>query len=105
MPPKCTICHHSDHEAIDQALVSDETLLNISHRFTVSRGALYRHKAHISTAVAKAHEANEVAEANRLLVMFKLYYNVIRAIRVLTRLASGLPPNQEMPPREKRVLH
>jgi len=67
MPPKCTICHHSEREAIDRALVSGETLRDIAQRFAVSRDALQRHKAHIPTAVAAAHEAGEVAEADRLL--------------------------------------
>ena len=67
MPPKCSICYHPDRQTIDQALVSGETLRDIAQRFAVSRDALYRHKAHIPTAVAKAHEADEVAEADRLL--------------------------------------
>ena len=67
MPPKCTICHHPDREAIDAAIVSGETLRNIAEQYSVSSTALHRHKAHIPTAVAKAHEADEVAEADRLL--------------------------------------
>ncbi len=55
MPPKCSICYHPDRQTIDQALVSGETLRDIAQRFAVSRDALYRHKAHIPTAVAKAH--------------------------------------------------
>lgn len=68
MPPKCTICHHPSREAIDAAIVSGETLRDIAQRFAVSRDALYRHKAHIPTAVATAREAGEVAEADRLLL-------------------------------------
>ena len=67
MPPKCTICHHPNHEAIDAAIVSGETLRNIAEQYSVSTTALHRHKAHIPTTVAKAHEAEEVAEADRLL--------------------------------------
>ncbi|MEN6341045.1 MAG: hypothetical protein ABFC89_00635 [Methanospirillum sp.] len=67
MPPRCSICHHPDRETIDRALVSGESLRNIAEQYSVSSTALHRHKAHIPTAVATAHEAGEVAEADRLL--------------------------------------
>jgi hypothetical protein len=67
MPQPCSICIHTDRDTIDRALVSGETLRNIAEQYSVSSTALHRHKAHISTAVAKAHEAGEVAEADRLL--------------------------------------
>jgi hypothetical protein len=67
MPRKCTVCGHAEHEAIGAALVSGESLREISNRFDVSVQALQRHKAHIPTAIATAQEAVEVAEADRLL--------------------------------------
>jgi len=67
MPKKCSICIHAEHEAIDAAILNGEPLRVIAQRFVVSRDALYRHKSHVSATVAKAHEAGEVAEADRLL--------------------------------------
>ena len=67
MPQTCSICIHADREAIDRALVAGGTLRKIAEQYSVSSTALHRHKAHIPPAVAKAHEAEEVAEADRLL--------------------------------------
>ena len=67
MPPKCSICHHPEHEAIDAALVGGTSLRDIACQFAVGRMALQRHQSHIPTSVARAHEAGEVAEADRLL--------------------------------------
>jgi hypothetical protein len=67
MPRKCTICIHPDHEAIDAAIVGGESLRAISHQYAVSHYALQRHQSHVPGTVAKAHEAGEVAEADRLL--------------------------------------
>jgi hypothetical protein len=67
MPRKCTICIHPDHEAIDAAIVGGESLRAISHQYAVSHYALQRHQSHVPGTVAKAHEAGEVVEADRLL--------------------------------------
>ena len=67
MPQTCSVCIHPDRDAIDRALVTGGTLRNIAEQYSVSSTALHRHKAHIAPAVAKAHEADEVAEADRLL--------------------------------------
>ena len=67
MPRKCTVCIHPDHEAIDAAIVGGESLRTISHQYAVSHHALQRHQSHVPGTVAKAHEAGEVAEADRLL--------------------------------------
>ena len=67
MPRKCTICAHPDHEAIDAAIVGGESLRAISHQYAVSHYAIQRHQSHVPDTVAKAHEAGEVAEADRLL--------------------------------------
>ena len=67
MPQRCSVCAHADHEAIDAAIVEGESLRNIAERYAVSTTALHRHKAHLPLTVARAHEAVEVAEADRLL--------------------------------------
>ena len=67
MPQTCSICIHDDREAIDRALVAGGTLREIAGRYGVSKSALDRHRDHIPPTVAKAREAEEVAEADRLL--------------------------------------
>jgi hypothetical protein len=68
MPRVCTICRHAQRPAIDRALVSGEPYRHIAERFGTSATALTRHKAdHLPAALAKAHEASEVAAADDLL--------------------------------------
>ncbi len=67
MPRKCTICAHPEHEAIGAAIVTGTPYRDIACQYGVGREAVRRHKDHIAPAVAKAHEAGEVAEADRLL--------------------------------------
>jgi hypothetical protein len=68
MPRTCTVCHHPQRDAIDQALVASEPFRNVSLRFGTSVGALFRHKAnHVPQALVKAADAREVARADSLL--------------------------------------
>ncbi len=68
MPRVCTICAHDQREAIDQALVSGESFRYVAERFGTSSTALHRHKAeHVPATLAKAQEAQEVAQADSLL--------------------------------------
>jgi len=68
MPRQCTVCTHSEREAIDHALVAGESFRNIAERFGTSVGALVRHKTdHIPAHLAKAQEAKEVTQADSLL--------------------------------------
>lgn len=87
MPPKCSICHHPEHEAIDRALVSGESLRNIAEQYSVSATALHRHKSHVPGTVAKAHEAGEVAEADRLLSTVRDLLQA--AITTITQAEAG----------------
>ena len=58
MPRVCTICTHPEREAIDRALVAGESYRNIAEHFSVSLGAIARHKAdHIPESLALAQEA------------------------------------------------
>ncbi len=64
MPRTCTICTHGQRPAIDEALVSGESYRYVSERFTISVGAIQRHKAaHIPQALVKAHAAQQDADA------------------------------------------
>ncbi len=68
MPRVCTICSHSDRAAIDAALLNGESYRTIAVRYGPSKTALIRHKAeHLPAKLAKAHEAKEVASADRLI--------------------------------------
>jgi hypothetical protein len=46
MPRLCTICHHPQHEAVDQALVAGQSLRDIAGQYHLSKSALARHKDH-----------------------------------------------------------
>lgn len=69
MPRSCSICTHEDRDAIDFALVGGESSGSISARFrSLSEQAIRRHRSnHIPAALKKAHEAEEVADADNLL--------------------------------------
>ena len=68
MPRKCTVCTHEARAEIDRALVAGDTFRHIAARFDTSTGALQRHKAdHLPGRLAKAQEAEEVAQADDLL--------------------------------------
>ena len=72
MPRHCTVCDHPDREAIDVALVAGGSLRDIAGQFRISKSALARHKgSHIPAALAKAQEAQEVAEADNLLAQVR----------------------------------
>jgi hypothetical protein len=68
VPRSCTVCTHEARAEIDRALVAGETFRHIAARFDTSTGALQRHKAdHLPVKLAKAQEAEEVAQADDLL--------------------------------------
>lgn len=68
MPRVCTICTHAERPAIDMMLVNGTAFRNIAERFGTSATALTRHKSsHLPTTLAKAQEAEEVANADSLL--------------------------------------
>jgi len=68
MPRTCTVCTHPERAAIDQALLAGEPLRDIARRTATTKDALSRHKAeHIPSAIAKAQDAVEVAQADNLL--------------------------------------
>lgn len=71
MPRTCTICTHERRSEIDAALLAEEPYRRIAARFGTSTGALQRHKEHLPEHLAKAHEAQEVAQADNLLEQVK----------------------------------
>ena len=68
MPRVCTVCAHSDRPGIDEALVSGTSLRNIAEQFGLAVSSLHRHKhGHVPVALAKARDAQKVADAEGLL--------------------------------------
>ncbi len=64
MARTCTVCAHPEREAIDQALVTGESLRNLALRFAISAAALHRHRhEHMPVVLAKAQQARAQAQA------------------------------------------
>ena len=67
MPRSCLICSHSDRAAIDRALLTS-SLRDITRRYAIKKDAAARHKAeHLPELLARAYEAEQVAQADDLL--------------------------------------
>jgi len=68
VPRACTICTHPDLEAINRALVEGTPNRRIASQHDVTERAVRNHKAnHLPETLAKAQEAEEVAQADDLL--------------------------------------
>lgn len=67
MPRTCTIRAHPERDALEAAMVAGETLRDIARRFRVGKDTA-RHKAdNLPERLAKAHEVEEVDDADALL--------------------------------------
>jgi hypothetical protein len=66
----CTICTHEDRREIDRLLVArSESYRDIARQYAVSKDAVSRHtKEHLPELLVKAHEAEEAARADELLM-------------------------------------
>jgi len=68
VPRACTVCTHPDLEAINRALVEGTPNRRIASQHDVTERAVRNHKAnHLPETLAKAQEAEEVAQADDLL--------------------------------------
>lgn len=68
MPRKCTICEHPQREAIDKALVANDSFRNIAERFAISVAALTRHKArHLPGGLLKSEAVRQDVEARNVM--------------------------------------
>jgi len=69
MPRNCTVCTHPNKADIDEALVAGVSSAEIAGRYrTIGERAIRRHRTnHVPETLAKAHEAEEVAQADTLL--------------------------------------
>jgi AraC-like DNA-binding protein len=88
MPRTCTICSHSKCAEIDRALVDGATYRTIADRFGLSETALKRHKKeHLPSHVARARDAEQVADADDLLQQIRALRN--KAISILQKAESA----------------
>lgn len=61
----CTICHHDERPAIEQAIVAGKPYRRIAAQYGTSEGALRRHRAaHVASRLARAVERRD-AETDR----------------------------------------
>ncbi len=69
MPQTCTVCRHPERAVVEAALLRGEPLRDIAGQFSgLTKSAVARHKAdHLPAAMAKAHGAAEVADADELI--------------------------------------
>ena len=82
MPRTCTICLHPDRSSIDQDLIARVAFRHIAVRTGTSTGALQRHKSeHLPLSLRKAHDAEEIAQADTLLDQIRELQT--RAMRIL----------------------
>ncbi len=67
MPRNCSVCTHTEKEAINQALVASIAYRTIADRYGLSHQALMRHKTdHLPAIMVKSEQAKEVAHADTL---------------------------------------
>lgn len=91
MPRTCTVCVHDDRPAIDQALVNRKPFRDIACRFNVGRMALVRHADdHLAESLAKAKEAEEVAQADDLLAQLRALREKAMALLLAAEKAGDI---------------
>jgi len=68
MPRTCTVCHHSQREAIDQALIAGGSYRSIAQQFAASPDAVYRHQqTHLPPHLCQARAVQDVTQADALM--------------------------------------
>ena len=68
MPRECTVCSHPDAVEINEALVVHHTPnRRIASQYGLVETSIRRHREHIPEMLAKASQAEEVAQADSLL--------------------------------------
>ena len=88
MPRTCLACSSPNRAAIDKAIATGEPLRSIAERVSISDTALFRHKAHVSVALAKIAEKREESIGNSIMARLEKLYQ--RAEKVLNDAeASG----------------
>lgn len=68
MAMKCSICTHSERDAIDKAILAGQSNRSIAVQYSVSHNAVQRHKEnHLPEHLAKAQAAEQVTKADDLI--------------------------------------
>ncbi len=68
----CTVCAHRERVAIDAALVAGQSYRSIALQFALGPMAVARHaQKHLLPSLAKAREAEEIANADQLLAQVR----------------------------------
>jgi hypothetical protein len=89
VPRSCTVCTQPDRAEIDEALVAGVSSAEIAGRYrTIGERAIRRHRTnHLPETLAKAHEAEEVAQADNLLAQVRDLQE--RALDILDEAEEG----------------
>jgi hypothetical protein len=99
MSRSCTVCRHPQRDAMNTAIIVGAPYRRIATHFETSEVAIRRHRAHLPSAMSKAHNAQEVARADSLL-------DQVRALQAKTleilRKADGAGICGPRPPRSGR---
>jgi hypothetical protein len=69
MPRVCTICGHSERQAIERAVVRCQPFRAIARRYGVSKDALLRHHddGHLAAKLIRSERARELVQADALM--------------------------------------
>lgn len=82
MSRQCTICTHPDVNEINQMLISEKSLLQISKKYAISYSSLKRHyENHITRDMTRSVHAEKVANADSLLQKLIEYENDAKRYR------------------------
>jgi len=89
MGRQCTVCGHKDLDEINRLLLCSDSYRDIARQFGLSKDALARHKeSHIPEALSKSQDAQEVLQADNLLI--QLQEARTKAIELLDKaIAAG----------------
>jgi hypothetical protein len=91
MPQPCTVCNHPSLDLVNRALVMGAPFLRIAAHFSVTEQSLRRHKTnHLPGVLAKAQEAQDVAQADNLLTQLNwLQWNALSILDEARREGDG----------------
>jgi hypothetical protein len=81
--PKCTVCHHHQRQAIDQALLAENaTLAALSQQYGPSIISLFRHKKHLGEKMRRARQRLRNSQTQGYLFKLNAFLDhVQRAVR------------------------
>ena len=96
----CTVCAHTDRQAVDEAIVLGRTLRDIAQQHGVSKDAVSRHKAHVSPALARLvadrAEAGPKSALSRLEELYGRASNVLSAAESEGKASLSLAAIREL---------